>query len=396
MAVAFRASTPHSPHPLSYAPKPKPTLKVKTQLKPPSIPSKTSAAISVLALFSTPSEAQAFGLSREQILTSITKVEDTIDQIQYVGSTFLDFSRGVLQILAENLKPGVDVALPIIRKVGDEALKIAYPVISNASKQAQEALQSAGVDTQPVITAAKTVAGAAQQTTKVIEQAKPIASATVETLSSTDPSVVVLTAGTLFLAYLVVPPLWSVVSYNLRGYKGNLSPAQALDLISTKSHLMIDVRSEKDKSKTGVPRLPSSAKSKLISIPLEELPSKIKGLVRNVKKVEAEIAALKISYLKRVNKGSNIVIMDSYSDTAKIVAKALTSLGFKNCWIMAGGFSGSRGWLQSRLGTDSYNVSLAEVVSPLRIIRPAVKRFGTTGSTALQATRKFLPGGGDD
>jgi len=45
---------------------------------------------------------------------------------------------------------------------------------------------------------------------------------------------------------------------------------------------------------------------------LEELPSKLKGLVRNAKKVEAEIAALKITYLKKINKGSNIVIMDSW------------------------------------------------------------------------------------
>lgn len=44
---------------------------------------------------------------------------------------------------------------------------------------------------------------------------------------------------------------------------------------------------------------------------MEELPSKLKGLVRNAKKVEAEIVALKISYLKRINKGSKIIIMDS-------------------------------------------------------------------------------------
>lgn len=44
---------------------------------------------------------------------------------------------------------------------------------------------------------------------------------------------------------------------------------------------------------------------------LEELPSKVKNLVRSVKKVEAELVALKISYLKKINKGSNIVILDT-------------------------------------------------------------------------------------
>ncbi|MQL99901.1 hypothetical protein Taro_032633 [Colocasia esculenta] len=120
---------------------------------------------------------------------------------------------------------------------------------------------------------------------------------------------------------------------------------------------------------------------------LEELPSKLRGIVRDVKKVEAELVALKISYLKRVNKDSNIVIMDSYSDAAKIVARALTSLGFKNCWIVSDGFSGSKGWLQSRLGTDSYSISFAEILSSSRVIPAAA---GT-----VQASRKLLPGGID-
>jgi len=49
----------------------------------------------------------------------------------------------------------------------------------------------------------------------------------------------------------------------------------------------------------------------LLIIRLEELPNKVKGIVRNSKRVEAEIAALKISYLKKINKGSNIIILDS-------------------------------------------------------------------------------------
>lgn len=48
---------------------------------------------------------------------------------------------------------------------------------------------------------------------------------------------------------------------------GQLSPAQTLDLMSTKNYILIDIRSEKDKDKAGIPRLPSSAKNNLISIP---------------------------------------------------------------------------------------------------------------------------------
>ncbi|MCL7028877.1 hypothetical protein MKW94_008953 [Papaver nudicaule] len=343
----------------------------------------TSTAISFFTLL-TSNDAKAFSFAKDQIMTSLTQVEGTIDQAEEVGSSVFDLTQRVIKVVIEGLKPTVDFALPILRSAGDQALKIASPVISEASKKAQETLQSSGFDTEPVVTAAKTVVGAAQQTSRVIEDAKPIASSTVDTLSSTDPVVILGTAGALFVTYLLLPPIWSGISYNFRGYKGKLTPAQTLDLISTKNYLMVDVRSEKDKNKSGTPRLPSSAKNQMITIPLEELPSKIRGIVRNSKKVEAEIAALKISYLKRLNKGSNIVIMDSYSDTAKIVAKALTNLGFKNCYIMADGFSGSKGWAQSRLGTDSPNLSVAEVLSPPRVI-PA--RFGTTTSRLNQ---KFL------
>ena len=50
-------------------------------------------------------------------------------------------------------------------------------------------------------------------------------------------------------------------------YKGDLTPAQALDKVTTQDYVLIDVRSDKDKAKAGVPQLPSNAKNKLISVP---------------------------------------------------------------------------------------------------------------------------------
>ncbi|OIW19693.1 hypothetical protein TanjilG_18503 [Lupinus angustifolius] len=317
------------------------TLKTfcKPQLKRTNISLPTSTTISLLTIFSPPFEAKA--ISKDQIISSLNQAEKTIDQVQEAGSSFLDTSQHVFEAIGNALKPWIETGLPYVQQAGEEALKVASPVISEVTKKAQEALQSSGVDTQPVL---KTVADAAQQTTNVIEGAKPIASTTIETISTSDPTVIAGTAGALFIAYLLFPPIFSAISFNFRGYKGELTPAQTLDLISTRNYILVDIRSEKDKDKAGIPRLPSSAKNKLIAIPLEELPSKIKGLVRNVKKVEGEIAALKISYLKKINKGTNVVILDSYSDSAKIVARTLTSLGFKNSWIVADGFSGGRGW----------------------------------------------------
>ncbi|KAM7473708.1 hypothetical protein LguiB_020951 [Lonicera macranthoides] len=109
----------------------------------------------------------------------------------------------------------------------------------------------------------------------------PIASSTVETITSADPAVLAGSGGALFLAYLLPPHVWSNISFSLRGYKGELpahllfpvsrcelTPAQMLDLMYTKNHIMIDIRLEKDKEKAGIPRLPPGARSKLIAIPL--------------------------------------------------------------------------------------------------------------------------------
>ena len=309
-------------------------------------------------------------------------MEEKIDQVQKVGSDVIEITGNVVKTVAEFLSPAMEAAMPVLKQAGGEAVKIATPVITEASKKAQEAIQSSGFDTQPVYTAAKTVADAAEQTGKVIQEAKPIASTTVQTISSADPTTIAVTGGALVLAYFLLPPVFSAISFKLRGYKGELTPAQVLDLVSSNNYTLIDIRSENDKDKSGIPRLPASAKNKMIAIPLEDLPSKLKGLVRNTKKLEAEIAAIKISYLKKINKGSKIVILDTYTDSAKMVARYLTALGFQNCWIVADGFSGSRGWLQSRLGTDSYNVSFSRVLSPSRVI-PAVRSFGTSSSTKL-------------
>lgn len=396
MEMALRATAAVRPTlpPAATSPISSPSLSKlipKSHCRPTSVSLPTSITLSLVGLLSPPDEAKALSLPKEQIVSSLSEVEKTIDQVQDLGSNVLDFTQRTFQAVGDAVKPGIDAAVPVIRSAGEEAVKIASPLMSEASKKAQETIQSTGFDTEPVLNAAKMVADTAQQTTKVIEDAKPIASSTVETISSADPIVIVGTAGALFLTYLLLPPIWSAISFSVRGYKGQLTPAQTLDLMTTNNHIMIDIRSEKDKDKAGIPRLPSDATNRMVAIPLEELPSKLKSLVRNTKKVEAEMAALKISYLKNINKASNLVIMDSYTDSAKTVARTLTSLGFKNCWIMAGGFSGGRGWLQSRLGTETYNLSFPEVLSPLQVMSEAGRRLGTSTGTVLQTTRKFLP-----
>ncbi|KAM1911523.1 hypothetical protein ACFX13_040008 [Malus domestica] len=271
--MAIRASATPRPS----LPPPKLSLK-PPKFRPTSVSLPTSTTISLLGLFTSPIEAKAFSLSKDQIVSSLT------EERTQVGSTVFDGTAHVLESVLNAVKPGIDAALPIGKQAGEQALKIASP--ARLPKKQSMAL---GLTYRLY----STVADAAGQTTEAVEEAKPLASSTIQTISSADPIVIAGTAGALFLAYLLLPPIWSALSFSLRvrGYQ--------------------DIRPEKDKDKAGIPRLPSSAESKMIAIPLEELPNKLRGLVRNAKKVEAEIAALKISYLKRVNKGSSIVILDS-------------------------------------------------------------------------------------
>lgn len=50
-------------------------------------------------------------------------------------------------------------------------------------------------------------------------------------------------------------------------FVGDLTPAQTLDLLCTQNYILIDIRSEKDKDKAGIPRLPSGVKNNMVAIP---------------------------------------------------------------------------------------------------------------------------------
>lgn len=82
-------------------------------------------------------------------------MEKTIDQVQEASSSALDVAQQIFDVVGRVLKPAIDAGLPIAQKAGEEALKVASPAISEASKKAQEAIQGTGLDTEPVLSAAK-------------------------------------------------------------------------------------------------------------------------------------------------------------------------------------------------------------------------------------------------
>jgi len=50
-------------------------------------------------------------------------------------------------------------------------------------------------------------------------------------------------------------------------HTGELTALQALDLLSKEDYTLVDVRSEKEKAKSGLPSLPRNAKNKFLPVP---------------------------------------------------------------------------------------------------------------------------------
>ncbi|XP_024395376.1 calcium sensing receptor, chloroplastic [Physcomitrium patens] len=334
----------------------------------------TIASIVVLA-----DVGAASALTAEDVTQAYVKAQEAASQASRTAGDTFDVMKNVYEQIVYALKPAVSAVTPYAKQSADYVYKTVSPIASDLEKQAEKALQSTGVDTKPVVDAAKTAASAAGEVEKYIEGAQPSISSTLQNVLSSDPIVLAAGAGALLLVYLLTPPLLSSLSYAARGFKGEFTAFQALDLLSKEDYYLIDVRSEKEKAKSGVPSLPRNAKNKFLPVPVEELPGKVRGQLRNARNVEAEIAALKISSLKRLNKGSRLIIIDSNGDISKTIARCLSGLGFSNTWVITDGFDGGRGWVQSRLGTESSGSSFSEILSPSRII-PA-------GTTFLQAGR---------
>lgn len=56
-----------------------------------------------------------------------------------------------------------------------------------------------------------------------------------------------------------------------------------------------------------------------------------------------------ISFLKRLNNGSKIILLDRYGGASKAVAKELAKRGYGRVFVVAGGFDGRNGWVASKL-----------------------------------------------
>jgi len=75
--------------------------------------------------------------------------------VQTVAGDAFGIAKNVFQQVFTTVKPAVDVATPYVQQSADYAYKTVFPIATDLERQAEKALQSNGVDTKPVLDAAK-------------------------------------------------------------------------------------------------------------------------------------------------------------------------------------------------------------------------------------------------
>lgn len=105
---------------------------------------------------------------------------------------------------------------------------------------------------------------------------------------------------------------------------------------------------------------------------------KLRNSLRDPTAIEASVTSLQIASLKRVSKGTKIILLDRYGPAAQTVAKELGRKGFSKVFTVTGGFDGRNGWVQSKL----------QIKPAATVLSAPATLLGRTSTTG---TRKSLP-----
>ena len=82
-------------------------------------------------------------------------MQSVASQVTQSAGNVFDVAKDVFQQVFTTVKPAVDVATPYVQKSADYAIKSVVPFATDLEQQAEKALQSNGLNTKPVLDAAK-------------------------------------------------------------------------------------------------------------------------------------------------------------------------------------------------------------------------------------------------
>lgn len=273
-----------------------------------------SAADAATAIFSQAADlvAQGVELAQEAAPVVLPVAERAVKAVAPVGEAF-----------------GAYAGRAIVPAAG-EALKQASSASGQALSSADSALKAQGVDVAP---AAKIVEEGAQI---VFDAAVPIAQQIADYLANASGEELATTAGELFLAYLLAPVVFKLAADIARGYRGDLRPIEAYDMLLSENAVIVDTRG----SEVTV-QLPGGANKRVLVCGIEK-----SGAFSN--SATGKVAALKIASLRGVSRGKKVILLDQNGGSAKVLAKALAKQGFSKVFTVRGGYNS---WSRSGLAT---------------------------------------------
>ena len=280
-------------------------------------------------------------------------------------------------------------AAPSLEEAGDTLQEAGAAAAAAASEQAAGLLRDQGVDLAP----AGDALGAARDALDAAAGAVlPPLQGAAAFVQGQDPQALLQLGIALAAAYYVVPPVLGKFGEFARGYKGGISPTEALAAVNSSGAVLIDVRPGEEKERGGLPEI----KKRRAYVPVEPpaTPRDLRGKLRAPRRTEARVTAVLVGALKGVSRGQQVILMDSGNGSAKEVAKALAEQDFGNVYVMDSGF---RGWKGALLATQAAPTSKFSV----QVLPPASEVgtgfFGGSQKTIApsKATRsvRALPAG---
>lgn len=352
-------------------------------------PERTSPFIAAGTVLSLANAAHADDSVDTAVNAIVDVIKATGDAVKVglgVAQQGLESAQQAYQTVAPAVQSAAETVTPVVKS----AVHAAAPVVKAGARVAGDAVSSVKPGLERVLTDTgldgKTVAGAEAAAGQAVAAAKPVLESVLHFLATSSPVTLAETAAVLVAAYYLLPPVLKASAGALRGYAGDVSPAGALDAVSTQGGaVIVDIRSAREKEAAGIPDLPNAGK--LVELEYASIVDrKIRGQLRNVGTLELKITGMQIAALKRLNKGDAIFLLDRNGGVAKAVARELASRGFGKVYVISGGFSG---WTRDRLGTK-----MAATVSRVEVILPGV---GTRSSTrqlpsgSAQTVKQALP-----
>jgi len=292
------------------------------------------------------------------------------------------------EVAAPVIKQGVDAVAPVVNEAYKVTAETAGPLLQRATPLVQDTVQSAfkstGVD---VDSFSKTTSVVTKTASEGVTAAKPLLSQAITFLTTTEPVVLAEYGLGAIALYYLTPALLGGFVGSLRGYAGEVTAAQALDLLASDgSAVLIDIRTEREKEASGLADVPGGSKGKLLEVEYAFTEDKkLRGQLRDPSAIEAQVTALQIAALKRIGRGSKVVLLDRFGNVSKQVAKELSRRGFGRVFVVQGGFDGRAGWVQSKL--------LVKPTATQFVSSSPIPNLARTLSTRTQTTggRKALP-----